>query len=179
MRTQEDVVRSVKRYFALVLGDEWEVRTWADEGAFEAPMARISESGPALATSRRVLTDFVLPMQLHCFLPVADTVSAAERAARIVMQTLTNGVEVGIDIAFPRRIPLYDYDGLDESQPSDSRNYYDYIKVVDFSVNAVPDSDVPTGIAVVATLRVTWGQYTTVDPGYQTVESVSVTERVS
>lgn len=175
MRTHEDALRSVKRYLALVLGDTWEVRMWADEGSYAAPLAKVAESGPALFTSHRVYTDVVQPVQVHFFLPVAATVSEAMFAARKLRQQITEAIEIGIDQGRPRRIPLYDYDGLSESESSSARNYYDYLKVRDLSVNTVPDSNVPTGVVVVADMRIAWSQYTTVTPDSVTVESVRVT----
>lgn len=175
MRTSEDALRSVKRYLALVLPPEWELRMWADEGSYEAPLARIAESGPTLYTSHRVYTDIVQPVQVHFFLPVAETVSAAMAAARALREQIMVAIEVGVDQGRPRRIPLYDYDGLGEDEPSDRRAYYDYLKVRDLSVNTVPDSNVPTGVVVVADMRIAWSQYTTVSPDTETVESVRVT----
>lgn len=180
MRTETDVLLSVKRYFALCLGDAWEVREWSDEGSFSFPLAKVSEAGPALYTSKRVYTDIVLPVQVFCYQEPSDSVSASMRAARVVRETIIQAIEVGqvadprVVTGWPRRIPLFDYAGLDPSQGSTVRNTYDFIKVTDLSVNTVQDSDVPTGVVVVADLRLAWRRDTTVDPGYETVESVGV-----
>lgn len=168
-------MRSIKRYLAIVLPPEWELRMWTDEGSYQAPLAKIAESGPTLFTSHRVYTDIVQPVQVHFFLPIADTVSDAMAGARALREQILVAIEIGVDQGRPRRIPLYDYDGLDESEASNARNYYDYLKVRDLSVNTVPDSNVPTGVVVVADLRIEWSQYTTVTPDGVTVESVPVT----
>lgn len=179
MRTQEDVLRSIRRYVSLVLGPTWQVRNWTDEGSFAPPLARVAPAGPATYRSRRVVTDIVLPVQVHFYLVPGDTVTEAMRSARLLTERVLGAIEIGIDQARPRRIPLYDYEGLTEAQGSDKRNYYDYLKVEDLSINTVADSDVPTGVVVIADIRVAWSQYTTVDPGGVTVDFVRVTTSAS
>lgn len=45
MRTTLDAARSIKRYLALGLGPEWEVRLNAEEGAYQRPFCRIDLVG--------------------------------------------------------------------------------------------------------------------------------------
>lgn len=179
MRTEEDALRSLKRYMAVILGDQWEVRMASDEGSFELPFAKVAEAGPALYTSKRVYTDVVLPTQVFCYQTPNTSISGSLRDARMVRETLVQAIEVGQPAGdgtgWPRRIPLYDYEGLDDSQGSNRRNSYDFLRVLDFSVTTIQDSDVPTGAVVVADLRLSWRRDTTIDPGYETVESVGVT----
>lgn len=177
MRTEGDVIRSVKRYFALALGDAWEVRLWEDEGSFAAPFARVAESGPALYTSKRFITDVVMPVQVHLYPVPSDTVTGAINVARGVRETVVQAIEVGVNGGWPRRIPLYDYDGLVESQPSSARNTFDFVRVMDLSVNSVPDSDEPTAVVVVVDMRLAWSRVTTVDAPGETVNSLRVTQR--
>lgn len=179
MRTETDALRSTKRYMAQVLGDSWEVRLWADEGSFALPLARIAEAGPALYTSRRIITDIVLPIQVHCYPEPSDTVTGALQAARDIRELIVRAIEIGVGLGWPRRIPLYDYDGVAESDGSDIRNTYDFLRVIDLSVNSVPDSDEPTAVVVVADLRLAWGRDTTVNPTGETVESLRVTQSAS
>lgn len=179
MRTSQDVLMSVKRYMALALGPEWEVRLWSDEGSFKPPLARVSESAPTQYDSRRVATDLTQAMQVHCYAHPKDTVSESLRDARAVQEKLTVAVEVGVDLAWPRRIPLYDYQGKGPGEPSSARNTYDFVRVVDFSVNHVQDSDDPTIVVVVADIRVRWSRATTADMGLLTVNSLRVEERAS
>lgn len=177
MRTENDVMRSVKRYMAIVLGPTWEVRMWTDEGSFQTPLARVAASAPATYTSRRILTDIVLPIQVHCYLPDVDTVSAGLSAALACREQIIQGIEIGVDLGWPRRIPLYDYDGVDDAHGSEARNTYDFIRVIDLSVNSIPDTDEPTDVVVVADMRLGWGRGTTVNPDAETVESVRVSTR--
>lgn len=179
MRQVNDVLMSVKRYMAVALGPEWEVRLWSDEGSFKPPLARVAESAPTQYDSRRVATDITQALQVHCYSHPADTASLALREARAVEEKLTVAVEVGVDLAWPRRIPLYDYEGKGPGEPSDARNTYDFVRVVDFSVNHVQDSDDPTIVVVVADIRVRWSRATTVDMALVTVNSLRVEERAS
>lgn len=178
MRTVTDAVSSIKRYMAIALPG-WEVRLWSDEGSFKPPLARVTESAPTQYDSRRVATDITQAIQVHCYSHPAATVSQSLREARAVEELLTVAIEVGVDLARPRRIPLYDYDGKDAGQPSNDRNTYDYLRVVDFSVNHVQDSDEPTIVVVVADLRVRWSRATTVVVPQVTVNSLRVEERAS
>lgn len=179
MRTPQDAVRSVKRYMAEALGPEWEVRLWTDEGSFAPPIARVAEASPTLYASRRVATDITKALQVHCYQAPADSVTKGTLAAREVEQRLVTAIEVGVGLAWPRRIPLYDYDGVPDNEGSSERNTYDFLRVSDFSVNLVHDTDEPTVVIVVADLRVAWSQPTTVDVAAQTVNSLRVDERAS
>lgn len=179
MRTENDAIRSVKRYLAEALGDEWEIRLWTDEGSFRPPLARVSESSPSVYTSHRVATDVVMALQVHCYAVPAPSTSAAMLAARDVKQLLVRAFELGVGLAWPRRIPLYDYDGVPETAGSNARNTYDFLRVRDLSINTVQDGNDPNVVVVVADLRIAWSQQTTIDPGYQTVESLRVEERAS
>lgn len=179
MRTENDAIRSVKKYLAEALGQEWEVRLWTDEGSFAPPIARIATTTAASYDSRRVFTDIVQALQIHCYLAPARSTSAALIAARSVAQQLVTAIELGVGLAWPRRIPLYDYDGVPEDEGSDARNTYDFLRVLDFSVNSVQDNDDPNVVIVVADLRVAWSQQTTIDPVVRTVESLRVEERAS
>lgn len=179
MRTVHDAVMSVKRYMALALGPEWEVRLWSDEGSFKPPLARVAESAPTQYDSRRVATDLTQALQVHCYSHPKDTASESLRDARAVEEKLTVAVEVGVDLAWPRRIPLYDYEGKALGEPSNVRNTYDFMRVVDFNVNHVGDADDRTIVVVVADLRVRWSRSTTADMGLLTVNSLRVEERAS
>lgn len=179
MRTVNDAIRSVKKYLAEALGDEWEVRLWTDEGSFAPPLARVSAASPTVYTSRRRITDIIQALQIHCYVAPAASSSAALIKARDVEQQLVRAIELGVGLAWPRRIPLYDYDGVAETEGSSARNLYDFMRVLDFSVNAVMDSDDPNVVVVVADLRVAWSQLTTVDLSVRTVESLRVEERAS
>lgn len=176
MRKEEDALRSVRKYIAEVLGDDWQVRMWEDEGTFAPPFARVAESGPALYTSRRVLTDIVMPIQVHCYPVPSDSVTGALSVARGVRETLIEAIEIGVGLGWPRRIPLYDYDGVAVGQGSDVRNTYDFLRVLDLSINTVPDSDEPTAAVAIADMRIAWSRDTTVSTPGETVNSVRVTQ---
>lgn len=181
MRTPDDAIRSIKRYMAEALGEEWEVRLWSDEGAFSYPFARVTESAPtSYGPHRRVFTDITQAVQIHCYPSKAASMSAAQSLGRQVEQQVVRAIEVGVGaVAWPRRIPLYDYDGLDDSEGSNSRETYDFLKVTNFTCNRVPDSDDQALVVVVADLRVSWAQRTEIVVETLPVNSVRVDERVS
>lgn len=179
MRTANDAVRSMKKYLAEVLGDDWEVRLWSDEGTFVEPFARIAESSPTTYSSRRLWTDITKALQIHLYPPAATSTSAAMTVARDLEQVLVGAIELGIGLGWPRRIPLWDYDGVSLEQGSDTRETYDFMRVTDFTVTSIQDTDDPNRVVVVADVRVTWPQMTTVDPGHKTVESLAFEERAS
>lgn len=179
MRTERDVMRSLRRYFALILGEGWEVRQWSDEGTFEPPFARVAPAGQAIYTARRVYTDIVMPAQVHLYPPPQLTSSDAMDVAWGLRERVVQAIEVGQvdvpDAAFPRRIPLFDYADTPPSHPSNLRNYYDFIKVMDLSMNTIPDSTVPNAVVVVVDLRLAWRRDTTVYPQRDIVDSLTVT----
>lgn len=179
MRTSNDCLRSLKKYLAELLGDDWEVRLWSDEGTFVEPFARIAEASPTTYSSRRIWTEITKALQIHLYPPPAASTSEAMTVARDLEQVLVRGIELGVGLAFPRRIPLWDYDGVSLAHGSDTRETYDFMRVTDFSVNSIPDTDDPNRAVVVADVRVTWPQMTTVDPGHKTVESLAFEERAS
>lgn len=149
---------------------------WTDEGSFLPPLARVAESGPALYTNRRVATDIVLPVQVHMYPVPKDSTTLALREARAVREQVVQAIEVGVGLGWPRRIPLYDYDHVEESRGSDVRNTYDFIRVRDLSLNSVQDSEEPTAVAVIADMRLAWSRDTTVNTPGATVNSVRVTQ---
>jgi hypothetical protein len=157
MRSAADVVASVQRYLAVSLGAEWDVRLWSDEGSFSPPIARVSEAGPLLSVRHgRVSVDCTLPLQVHCYSRPERTPTASLARAREVEELLHGVIEVGRGDARPRRIPLYD-------AASETRAYYDFVRVTDFSVNRVTDSADPTITVVVADLRLAWSRSTLAD----------------
>lgn len=160
MRTTVDALRSVKRYTAEVLGELWEVRLWSEQGTFRFPFARVAKTGPTSYASRRVATDVLQAMQIHCYPPPATTVELALEQASALQELLVEGFETGVLLGRPRRIPLYDYDGVPAGGGSMARHPSDHLRVEDFSVNYLPDAQDQTRVAVVADLRVGWSRYT-------------------
>jgi hypothetical protein len=163
MRTATDAVLSAQRYFAVALGADWECRLWTDEGSFSPPIARIAEAGPVLhARHGRGVVEMVLPLQLHCYTAPGPSAAASLERARAVEELLTQIIETGSGDGRPRRIPLYDF-------PGETRNYYDYLRVIDFSVTRTMDAQDATLIVVIADLRVGWSRVTVLDPDQVTV----------
>lgn len=192
MRTTTDVLRSMNRYVALVLGDEWEVRLAADDVRHGAKFAVVSLVGPTLYSGPAIYQDAIQPMQVAAYQAPAESNETGLVAALVVEETLFGGFsgkfpsysETTND-ATPvtrtvrtgsRRVPLYDYSGV----PLDgvnagtfARNEHDYMRVLDFSTSRLSDPVDDRAIVVLADIRVTWRRPTHADPG-KPVESIEV-----
>lgn len=78
MRTSLDAARSLKRYVALGLGDEWEVRLNVEEGAFKRPFCRIDLVGSStFAQSGSYYADIDLTAALILYPSESSTANEA------------------------------------------------------------------------------------------------------
>lgn len=121
------IERSLIRYVALALGDEWEVRptggSLADE--FARPFCRVGAATVATTTpigARQ--TETRQTFSIVAFPTVAATPEASELEAARVENLLTIAFVRGIDPALsargrahPLRVPLFDYSGVAWGQP--------------------------------------------------------------
>lgn len=158
MRTTVDALLSMKRYTAMALGSDWEVRLWADVGEFRFPGALVLRVGDALTSGPKHWSDITQAFAIHCYPVMLATVEAALLQAHGVEETLVQAFDItGVGEGHKRRVPLYDWDGLDPAaQDSDTRYPHDYLRIVDFSTGLIPDAEEPRNIRVVADLRATW-----------------------
>lgn len=174
MRSPVDALRSMKRYVALVLGDDWEVRLWGDDVNPGSPFAKVGLAGPTVYSGPAPYVDAVLPMVVNCYPTPNDLVEVGIIAALEVEDLLFLGFRKGVDLGRSCRIPLYDYDGVPVEgvgSASDVRFEHDYMRVTDFSVDRLHDPTDDRLIVVVADVRVTWRRATHADPG-NAVQSV-------
>ena len=159
MRTTADALRSLKRYAALVLGDEWEVRLWDEPGKFAFPFARVAKVGPTLMTGPKIHTDVVQPFALHCYPPPDDSLEVAVLQAEQVEEILYIGFREGVSGGYPMRVPLFDYGmvpGEGAGAVAVAREPHDYLRVEDFSVNRLADPTDERLISVVCDVRCGW-----------------------
>lgn len=263
MRSQEDVLRSVGRWFSDVLGPAWEVRFAPEADTFKRPYCRVGFSGNRPNPSGPSHTTLqTRPLMAHLFPVVAETAEDAtlqslrleEQIDRAVMvgagrmpppgvpvatpvvgtlvagalvyrvtatarhgqslpsppvtfTSLGPGVAGGASLSWPavpgargyrvyrdgvlvavrgvqqpswvddgsttpstsplptvdtsvvggpRRIPLYDYDGVSLVSPATRRFFPDFLTVADVSVGSRVDADDERRITTVAELRVSW-----------------------
>lgn len=89
MRGTVDAARSLKRYMALGLGDEWEVRLNSEEGAFKRPFCRIDLPGStSLALAGQSTTDVEMAAAMVLYPKESTTASQALFRAMDVEETL-------------------------------------------------------------------------------------------
>lgn len=182
MRTTTDVVRSLNRYASEILGEEWEVRFAEAQETFERPFALVGPAGPALASGRATIRDMLLPATINCYpLPGEDPEDAMLKALE-VDELLFRGLEQGVGYGGPRRVPLWDFEGvpLDRSALTTGKRkdgdfwHGDYIRLNDVSINRVRDPNDPRLYAVVADIRCGWRRRGRLPSEGETMRSVKV-----
>lgn len=158
MRTNADALRSLKRYAALMLGDDWEVRLPGEEGTFERPFARVVVADAAqYRAATKYLTEAFAPFAVYTYPAKGATADEALMGALGVEEMLFQGFHVGVpDEGSPMRVPLYDYDGVPLSEPSLARFEHDYLRVSDLSTRHFADPDDRTLWSVVTDVRLSW-----------------------
>lgn len=161
-RTTTDAVRSLKRYVAQMLGDEWEVRLADEHGTFKTPFAVVMEVGGPQFDGPAMYTDVTQAYAVHCYpdYPDGGTVEQSKMLANETQERLFQGFRIGVGDGYPERIPFFNYGGvaLDSPAGSDARREYDYLRMVRGSLNfdRVPDPTDDRWITVVANMRLTW-----------------------
>lgn len=146
--------------FALNGQPAWEVRLSYDRGEIpeDKPHARVhfvgaggTSGGPAL------YYDLTQPFGIECYPVVADTVKESTLLATAVEDVLLAGFRgSGVQAGRPRRIPMWDFDGVGIDETSEARGGSDYMKLVDFSSRQLPDPADPRRVAVMVDLRLSW-----------------------
>ena len=176
-RTTADALRSLKRYAALALGSEWEVRLWDEPGNFAFPFARVAKVGPTLMTGPAIHTDVVQPFAIHCYPPAQERLEVAVLRAEVVEEKLYTGFRIGVSEGRPMRVPLYDYTLVPETGAGAvaiSRYPHDYLRVDDLSINRLHDPTDERLISVVADVRCSWRRSGRVPTGTKLVQEVLV-----
>lgn len=160
-RTSKDALRSLHKYVAMMLPDEWEVRLWDEEGSFARPFARVARIGPALPSGPAIYTDVVQTMTVHCYPQEQQTVEAGLLVAEDTEELLFQGFRIGVPPGAPLRVPLWDwYEQPLDGPDSDStyRRAHDYMRIVPASLSFTRLHDPVDDrlITVVTDLRLTW-----------------------
>lgn len=156
-RTNTDALRSLKRYVAIALGEDYEVRLSREEGAFERPFARVWQvvgtSYPT--TSGKWLADVVQPFVISAYPVRAETSDQALVAAQAVEESFFNAFRVGVGDGRPLRVPLVNYTGV-ASNRTGVWNPPIYMRVADLSTQPFPDPADDKLWTVVCDVRLTW-----------------------
>jgi hypothetical protein len=156
MRTSTDALRSLKKYVAESLGDAWEVRLVGEEGAFRRPFCRVGTTTPGadaaigarLIEKKQTFNLMAYPVERN---KPEDARLEAEAVRDLMSLAFSQGTHAasmapGRYRAHPRRVPLYDYDGiaLDEPADEDTHNDRDHMRVTgdpNFTPVADPEDD--------------------------------------
>jgi hypothetical protein len=165
MRTAIDALRSLKRYTAEVLPDEWEVRLAEEQAAFERPFALVGPAGPELYRGPAHTADVVFPCAINLYPEKGSTPEEALIWALETSEFIYQGFRMGVGYGGPMRVPLWDYNGVALNEVSteglrlqgdDDHWHGDYMRVDDLSVNRVKDPDEPTLYTVAVDVRLGW-----------------------
>jgi hypothetical protein len=157
-RSVEDALRSVKRYTSEVLGDQWEVRLWADRGEFSYPLATVAAvAAPILTGPASYHYEVVQPMSINCYEAESASPTEGLLAAESLIEKLLRGFRgPGVGLGRPLRIPLFDYTGVGIEDWAAQRHPSDFLRVVEFSPRPLPDALEPKLVSVTVDMRVSW-----------------------
>jgi len=112
MRTSVDALRSLKRYVASALGDDWEVRLSVDEGTFARPQALLQAAGsPVTLQGTQHTVDVQAPFVIYLYPESGSTHIESLISAGDAEELLFDAFHVGSGAARPLRVPFYDYAG--------------------------------------------------------------------
>lgn len=182
MRTGWDALRSLRKYVAVCLGAEWEVRLAYEEGSFRRPFARVTAAGAAQLSGAAHTTDTLQPFSIVCHPAEQATIDASVREAERVRDLLivafrrgvsfTEGLPLRTVRGAPGRVPLWDYDAVALDATSTKRAHCDYMRIAAFSAEVLVDADDPMVRAVTADVRLGWRREGPVPGGPKTLRSL-------
>jgi hypothetical protein len=158
MRTTLDALRSLTKYTGESILDAvvWETRLAIEEGTFRRPFCRVGLAGPTQYSGPSYHQDAIQPCTLHLFPTPQPNPELALMAALAIEEGLYQGFLVGRDLGRARRIPLWDFDGVDLDHTSTKRSYCDYLRINDLSVGRRVDPENEQNVVVTADIRVNW-----------------------
>lgn len=174
-RSHIDALRSVKRYVAVALGDEWEVRLSREEGAFARPFARVWQVAGTTypLTGGRWLADMVQPFVIAAYPEAGRDPDQAMLFAQKVENTLYTAFRVGVENGRPLRVPLYNYYRV---RHWDAGEWYPraFMRVNDLSTQPFPDPDDNLLWTVVCDVRLAWRRLAETTPARPVLQGVNV-----
>lgn len=168
-RSPWDVERSLKRYVALAL-PEYEVRLAEELGTFDRPFASVDEETTTTTLNVRPKSwaDMDVPYVVRLFpVPYADP-AQSKHGAHIDRDALWTAFEVGVADGYPRRVPLFDYDGLamdEEGTVHTPRGSYARVLAHTARLLADPEDDAGLLWEVVVSVRLGWRRRGAVESG--------------
>lgn len=155
-RSHIDALRSLKRYVAVALGDEWEIRLSREEGAFARPFARVWQiAGTTYPLGGRWLADIVQPFVIAAYPVKGRSPDEAMLKAQKVENALYRAFRCGVEDGRAMRVPLYNYyrvKNWDEGVWMPKA----FMRVNDLATQPFPDPDDNTLWTVTCDVRLTW-----------------------
>lgn len=162
MRTNEDALRSLRRWFGFVLPEPWDVQYVRDENldrpsAIVQPATPMTNTGSAFVREmRRDFDIFIYPEGKEGDPMYSRT--EAEQVASMIDKAMCQGFMIGaVDYSYSMRIPAFDYAGIpwDEALPADARPY-DYFPVISWDVETRIDPDDDSLFVVSCGAKLLW-----------------------
>jgi len=174
MRTSLDAIRSLKRYVAIALGDDYEVRLLTEQGTFKRPAAQVMDTTANDLTGPRHTIDNLQSFSVHVFPEPGESVQESLGLAAVVENTMTDAFRIGLAGGHACRIPLFDYEDVAWDEGTDARSYPDYLRVRDCSVQRVQNPTEELLFTVTCDLRLAWRRVGEPDQGGVTAERLTV-----
>lgn len=161
MRSPVDALRSVKRYVALAVGPDWEVRLSSEKGVFARPYARVAQIPsfqfvPLRLPVVRILSSY----QIVLYPTPGLSADESQLSALSAMDLLWNAFSgPGVGMGRTERVPLYNYDGVALTAGADEshRAAHDFM-LVESPPSVTPYVDPANELlwSVAANIRMSW-----------------------
>jgi len=176
MRTSIDVLRSLKRYTAIALGEDWEVRLLQEEGTFSRPAAQVLQATGQQITGPHHAMDIVQTFSIHAFPEAGDTMESSLLAAAQAEELLVYAFRVGVDKGKAARVPLYDYDGVPFNEGSTTRKRPDYARIIDLEISRIQNPSDELLFTVTAEVRMGWRRNALLESEGEVATDVVITQ---
>ena len=191
MRTTEDCLRSLARYVAETMGEDWEVRFAEESGTFTRPFAMVWDAGPeAVTVLTPALSEVSAPFEIHLYPEVeAEPMNSKIRAMR-AGDRLLRGFTVGVGLGRPMRMPIYDYEEVPMDEAGFERGHSqvgtggrsvhgDYARVAGLQVGRTADENDERLWTVTCSLRLGWRRSGRLPSSARTVTAVKLEREIS
>jgi hypothetical protein len=175
MRTSYDVLRSLKRFGSVILGDDYEIHEAGDEGATARPMMMVKPTATATISGPRHTMEYTQPFALYAYPEPGETPYESLHVASTVEEGLITAFRIGgIGEGHPGRVPLYDYDSVGADEGSDARNEPDYARLLDFNIERMQSVEDELLWTVTAEVRLGWYRSALLLSGERTAQEVRI-----
>lgn len=163
MRTDWDVIKSVQRYAALMLGAPWDIRVTLENATPERPYALVTQNGPSMTIGS--YGEHSLRKQLaatvHLYPAEGRSRAEVEQVAAELEEVLFAGLRAGVLVQPPvvRRggvIPLWDFVNDTTGEDNPPRNAPDVATITSWATRSIPDDVNPRLMTVAADMRLAW-----------------------